>query len=44
MLATVDGLLIQAFIDPDSAPTSRDLAAATGNRVNPERSAPQHKT
>jgi hypothetical protein len=39
MLATVDGLLIQTFIDPDNAPTSDDLAAA-GHRVNPERSAP----
>lgn len=26
MIATVDGLLIQTFIDPDSAPTSHDLA------------------
>jgi AcrR family transcriptional regulator len=29
MIATVDGLLIQTFIDPDNAPTSHDLAAAT---------------
>jgi AcrR family transcriptional regulator len=36
MIATVDGLLIQTFIDADSAPTSRDLAAATGQRLNPE--------
>jgi AcrR family transcriptional regulator len=32
MIATVDGLLIQTFIDPDGAPTSRDIAAATGQR------------
>ena len=44
MLATVDGLLIQTFIDPDSSPTSRDLAAATGHTVSPERSAPQPQT
>jgi AcrR family transcriptional regulator len=31
MIATVDGLLIQTFIDPDNAPTSTDLAAATGH-------------
>ena len=30
MIATVDGLLIQTFLDPDSAPTSADLATATG--------------
>ena len=41
MPATVDGLLIRTFIDPDSSPTSRDLAAATGHGVNPERSARQ---
>jgi AcrR family transcriptional regulator len=29
MIATVDGLLIQTFIDADNAPTSQDLAAAT---------------
>ena len=40
-LATVDGLLIQTFIDPDNAPTSHDLAAATGHGINPERSAVQ---
>jgi hypothetical protein len=44
MLATVDGLLIQTFIDPDGSPTSRDLAAATGHTGKPERSAPQPKT
>jgi AcrR family transcriptional regulator len=30
MIATVDGLLIQTFVDPDGAPTSGDLAAAAG--------------
>ncbi|HJS96709.1 MAG TPA: TetR/AcrR family transcriptional regulator [Solirubrobacteraceae bacterium] len=30
MIATVDGLLIQTFIDPGNAPTSHDLATATG--------------
>jgi AcrR family transcriptional regulator len=29
MIATVDGLLIQTFIDADDAPTSHDLATAT---------------
>jgi AcrR family transcriptional regulator len=33
MIATVDGLLIQTFIDPDNAPTSDDLAAATSHAV-----------
>lgn len=32
MIATVDGLLIQTFVDPDNAPTSDDLATATGER------------
>jgi AcrR family transcriptional regulator len=32
MIATVDGLLIQTFIDPDNAPTSHDLATATGHQ------------
>ncbi len=32
-IAAADGLLIQAFIDPDSAPTSQDLAALSGNRA-----------
>jgi len=35
MLATVDGLLIQTFIDADSAPTSHDLAVATGQTRTP---------
>lgn len=39
MIATVDGLLIQTFIDPGNAPTSDDLAAATGHTPDPERSA-----
>ena len=43
MLAMVDGLLIRTFIDPDSSPTSRDLAAATRHTVNPERLAPRPK-
>jgi AcrR family transcriptional regulator len=30
MIATVDGLLIQTFIDAGGAPTSAELAAATG--------------
>jgi AcrR family transcriptional regulator len=30
MIATVDGLLIQTFIDPKNAPTGQDLAVATG--------------
>jgi AcrR family transcriptional regulator len=36
MIATVDGLLIQTFIDADSAPTSQDLAAGAGPRMGPE--------
>jgi hypothetical protein len=32
MIATVDGLLIQTFVDPDNAPTGHDLATATGTR------------
>jgi AcrR family transcriptional regulator len=36
MIATVDGLLIQTFIDPDNAPTSHDLAIATGHTPTPE--------
>lgn len=35
MIATVDGLLIQTFIDPDNAPSSRDLADATASRPPP---------
>ena len=43
MIATVDGLLIQTFIDPDNAPTSHDLATVAGHTVSPEQtqSAPQ---
>jgi AcrR family transcriptional regulator len=40
MIATVDGLLIQTFIDPDNAPTSHDLATATGHTPNPEHGHP----
>jgi AcrR family transcriptional regulator len=40
MIATVDGLLIQTFIDPDNAPTGQDLATATGHTANPAQ-APQ---
>jgi AcrR family transcriptional regulator len=40
MIATVDGLLIQTFIDPDNAPTSRDLAAATGRTSTSEQAHP----
>jgi AcrR family transcriptional regulator len=37
MIATVDGLLIQTFIDADNAPTSQDLAVAiTGQTLTPE--------
>ena len=36
MIATVDGLLIQTFIDADNAPTSQDLAAATAQKLPPE--------
>jgi AcrR family transcriptional regulator len=43
MIATVDGLLIQTFVDADNAPSSHDLAAATGHTLTPEQtdSAPQ---
>ena len=40
MIATVDGLLIQTFIDPDNAPTSHDLATATGHTPTPEQTPP----
>ncbi len=36
MIATVDGLLIQTFIDADNAPTSHDLASATGHTLTPQ--------
>lgn len=36
MIATVDGLLIQTFIDADNAPTSHDLATVTGQTRRPE--------
>jgi hypothetical protein len=37
MIATVDGLLIQTFIDADNAPTGQDFAAATtGQILTPE--------
>jgi AcrR family transcriptional regulator len=39
MIATVDGLLIQTFIDADNAPTSQDLAAAIGHNGQEDRSA-----
>jgi AcrR family transcriptional regulator len=39
MIATVDGLLIQTFIDADSAPTSQDIAAVTGHNSQEDRSA-----
>jgi AcrR family transcriptional regulator len=39
MIATVDGLLIQTFIDADSAPTSQDLAVATGHNRQQDRRA-----
>jgi AcrR family transcriptional regulator len=35
MIATVDGLLIQTFIDPANAPTGDDIAAATGDNASP---------
>jgi AcrR family transcriptional regulator len=34
MIATVDGLLIQTFIDAHNAPTSHDLATATGRSAH----------
>lgn len=40
MIATVDGLLIQTFIDPDNAPTSDDLATATGQTPDPKPTEP----
>ncbi len=40
MIATVDGLLIQTFIDPDNAPTGHDLATATGHTANPAQTHP----
>jgi AcrR family transcriptional regulator len=40
MIATVDGLLIQTFIDPDNAPTGHDLATATGHTITPEQTRP----
>jgi AcrR family transcriptional regulator len=40
MIATVDGLLIQTFIDPDNAPTSHDLATATGHTLTAEQTHP----
>jgi AcrR family transcriptional regulator len=40
MIATVDGLLIQTFIDADNAPTSHDLATATGHTLTPGHSQP----
>jgi AcrR family transcriptional regulator len=42
MIATVDGLLIQTFIDPDNAPTSHDLATATGRPPRHPRGREQH--
>ena len=38
MIATVDGLLIQTFIDPDNAPNSHDLATAAGHTPSLEQS------
>jgi len=40
MIATVDGLLIQTFIDPDNAPTGHDLARATGHTRGSEQTHP----
>lgn len=40
MIAAVDGLLIQTFIDPDNAPTSDDLAAATGHPLTADQTRP----
>jgi AcrR family transcriptional regulator len=40
MIATVDGLLIQTFIDPDNAPTSQDLATAPGHTSTPAQTHP----
>jgi AcrR family transcriptional regulator len=33
MIGTVDGLLVQSFINADDAPTSRELASATGKAL-----------
>ena len=44
MIATVDGLLIQTFIDADNAPTSHDLATATGRALAPESGQPAPQT
>jgi AcrR family transcriptional regulator len=44
MIATVDGLLIQTFIDPDNAPTSHDLATATGRTSAPTPASASHET
>ena len=41
MIATVDGLLIQTFIDPENAPTSHDLATATGHPHIPRAGRPR---
>jgi AcrR family transcriptional regulator len=40
MIATVDGLLIQTFIDADNAPTSEDLATATGHTLTRDQRPP----
>jgi len=40
MIATVDGLLIQTFIDPNNAPTSHDLTTATRNALTREQPHP----
>jgi AcrR family transcriptional regulator len=40
MIATVDGLLIQTFIDAENAPSSHDLATATGRTLSPGHSHP----
>jgi hypothetical protein len=33
MLGTADGLMIQAFVDPDDVPSSGELASATGKAL-----------
>jgi len=40
MIATADGMLIQTFIDTDDTPSSRELAAATGNAIMAARDTP----
>jgi AcrR family transcriptional regulator len=40
LIGTADGMLIQSFIDADDAPTSRELATATGKALAVARNRP----